>query len=353
MITSYLAVALGVWGRGPTEDEARSQCRKAGASKNERMIIYENTRDDDQDPPYVDYGGSSCFFGKLVHIATYEKNRRTNILPISNGATTMTKKPETQTDKLNKKNAKAIARAKKGAEESAALQEAVRNGELTAGEALQAKAKMTDKTKHTNRPRQTGPEKRTPKPGKQHASEKEVSVVSIERMDDGLHIGLSDGKMFTVHKLTWVHHSDPKCILKSIAKLELNGKLFVDKRNPKEAAAFVKSEQERYNKLAAAEADRRETLKPHELFEDEPKPEQKTRTPKPKAEPKGPVEKDQFGCRKDSQAAKINDCITNKGITLEQISKITGVNIGRVKGHLKAMVAKGFVVEKKDKYILA
>jgi hypothetical protein len=76
MTTSFLATVLGAWGRGPTEDEARGRCIAAGASRRERMIIYENTHADDQEPPHVDGNGFVCYYGELRHTATYEKNKR-------------------------------------------------------------------------------------------------------------------------------------------------------------------------------------------------------------------------------------------------------------------------------------
>jgi hypothetical protein len=47
---------------------------------------------------------------------------------------------KTESQRLAEKNSKAIANMKKGSEETAELQERVRRGELTAGEALRLKA---------------------------------------------------------------------------------------------------------------------------------------------------------------------------------------------------------------------
>jgi hypothetical protein len=194
-----------------------------------------------------------------------------------------------------------------------------------------------------------GPKKKTKK-----GKEPVITVTAIERKDQELVATLSNGEVKVMQRLVWVHHTDPKNHAKSIGKLDIAGVLYPDARKDKDVAAFVISETERYNKMEADHQARMATLKPVPTYTEEPTDEpQAAKVPKAKQEPKAPVEKDAFGCRKGSQAADINAALTKKGKTLEVIAKETGMPVGRVKGHLKAMVAKKFVAETKGKYAVA
>lgn len=55
--------------------------------------------------------------------------------------------------------------------------------------------------------------------------------------------------------------------------------------------------------------------------------------------------RDRFGCREGSQAAEINAAITGTPASVEELSKKTGLGIGRIRSHLKSLLEKGFVRE--------
>lgn len=73
---TFLAVAFGSWGRGDTEADAVAQCRKAGANRRDKTVIYRNTRPAGKDKPYVDEAGNTAFFGTLDKIAVIENGKR-------------------------------------------------------------------------------------------------------------------------------------------------------------------------------------------------------------------------------------------------------------------------------------
>jgi predicted ArsR family transcriptional regulator len=52
------------------------------------------------------------------------------------------------------------------------------------------------------------------------------------------------------------------------------------------------------------------------------------------------VSRDRFGSRVGSQAAKIKECLSGKPITAQAIAEKTGLNAGRVRDHLAALLAK-------------
>jgi len=57
---------------------------------------------------------------------------------------------KTQSQKINEQNAKAVKKLKQGVQETAKLQEKVRNGELTAGQAFLLKGEKTGNKKFTD-----------------------------------------------------------------------------------------------------------------------------------------------------------------------------------------------------------
>lgn len=82
-IVRYVALAFGYWGAGETEEEALANCRKAGAKKSERTILYRNVRPAEKagkehDPTVDDYGNIG-YYGTNTKIAEYKKNKRTSL----------------------------------------------------------------------------------------------------------------------------------------------------------------------------------------------------------------------------------------------------------------------------------
>jgi hypothetical protein len=69
--------------------------------------------------------------------------------------------------------------------------------------------------------------------------------------------------------------------------------------------------------------------------------------------PKPAVELDKFGCRAESQAAKINKALSTKPASVEDITKQCGLNGGRVRAHLKYLLGKKLVVQREDGWVLA
>lgn len=74
---------------------------------------------------------------------------------------------------------------------------------------------------------------------------------------------------------------------------------------------------------------------------------------KEKKEKKAPAvkkERDKWGSYPGSQAADINAVIDKKLLTIEEISKQSKSAVGRVRGHLRSLLQKGFIEKKDDKY---
>ncbi len=80
MTTKFVAVAFGYWGRGDTQDEAVDQCRKAGAKKRDRTVVYQNDFDEAtlgvkaslENTPYVDSHGGVNYHGELKKVAVLD-----------------------------------------------------------------------------------------------------------------------------------------------------------------------------------------------------------------------------------------------------------------------------------------
>lgn len=75
-MTWFIAVAFGYWGRGATEEKALEECRKAGAKKGEKTILYRIFDSEGREAPYVDDHGYVCYFGIKTEVAVYERNKR-------------------------------------------------------------------------------------------------------------------------------------------------------------------------------------------------------------------------------------------------------------------------------------
>lgn len=70
-LVTYLAVAFGHWARGETAAEAIDNCRKSGAKKRDRTILYRNEREQlSQSLPFVSDDGMMHYHGKLERIIT-------------------------------------------------------------------------------------------------------------------------------------------------------------------------------------------------------------------------------------------------------------------------------------------
>ncbi len=83
------------------------------------------------------------------------------------------------------------------------------------------------------------------------------------------------------------------------------------------------------------------------------KPAKKGAKPAKKAAKKSTAEKDDFGCRVGSMAAKINAALGKKGKTADVIAKESKTTPARVKGHLQAMIAKKKVKHTDKGYVVA
>lgn len=77
----------------------------------------------------------------------------------------------------------------------------------------------------------------------------------------------------------------------------------------------------------------------------EGKADKEAKEPKAKKEK---AEKDKFGCRKDSEAAAINNALSRKAKSAAEIAEESGASNARVYGHLRWLEKKDFV-EKTDK----
>lgn len=79
----YLAIAFGYWGRGANEADALKNCRKAGAKKGDKTLIYLNeipANLSKREAPFVDDWGQTNYYGRLALIAEYSRGKRTERL---------------------------------------------------------------------------------------------------------------------------------------------------------------------------------------------------------------------------------------------------------------------------------
>lgn len=86
-IVTYVAICLGNWGRGATEEEARKNMVKAGGKKSLFTIIYRNERKPTQDAPYVDDWGCINYYGTNERVAEYNHGKRKPVQSLSQLAT--------------------------------------------------------------------------------------------------------------------------------------------------------------------------------------------------------------------------------------------------------------------------
>lgn len=67
------------------------------------------------------------------------------------------------------------------------------------------------------------------------------------------------------------------------------------------------------------------------------------------------VERDAFGARTGTEAAKVNAALTRKPLTVREVTESAGLERPdkyNVRNHLKKLVAKGFAVEKDHTFAL-
>lgn len=79
-IVRYVAIAFGYWGRGETELEALANCRKAGAKKSEKTIVYQNVRPGEKEgkefDPTVDSYGNINYYGTNTRLYALVRGKK-------------------------------------------------------------------------------------------------------------------------------------------------------------------------------------------------------------------------------------------------------------------------------------
>lgn len=95
----------------------------------------------------TNYDGSrKCRDAMIYDVTNLATGRRTTFRSAQKFRGEASEKPKTATDLLNEQNTRAIAKMRKGAEETARLQEEVRRGEKTAAQALLEKCGKKPRT---------------------------------------------------------------------------------------------------------------------------------------------------------------------------------------------------------------
>lgn len=80
MITTYIALSYGYWGKGLTEADALTQLKKSGSKKTAKTILFRNDRAANEDSPYVDNYGSIMYHGTLTKIAEINNGKRKELV---------------------------------------------------------------------------------------------------------------------------------------------------------------------------------------------------------------------------------------------------------------------------------